>query len=359
MKILVVGDGHSDLHEKPVCRSFRELGHEATLFSWHQYFLPGGIGGRLMWLVRKAQNKYQLGPLMRRINRDLLARVLAERPQLLFVYRGTHVYPETLRRIREALPDCILVGYNNDDPFSSAYPRWMWRHFLAGVPLYDLVLAYRHHNIGEFLHIGARRVELLRSWYLPERNFPQELTADESRCFAADVVFIGHYEPDLRLRCLEAIARTGWNLKLFGHDYGWHPILKGSLTLRKYMPLQTVWGSDYNKALCGARIALCFLSKQNRDTYTRRCFEIPASGTLMLAERTDDLMEMFREGEEADFFSSAEELAAKVAYYMGNPQQRDKVASAGRARVVADGHEVVSRMRQVLEWVAAMDREYA
>ena len=359
MKIMVVGDGHSDLHEKPVCNAFREIGHETTLFSWHQYFIAEGLGGRLKIPLYKAQNKYLLGPLIRQINSDLLARARAERPQLLFVYRGTHVYPETLHRIHDEFPDCNLVGYNNDDPFSPVYPRWMWRHFLGGVPLYDLVLAYRRHNLAEFRNVGARRVELLRSWYVAERNFPQELSAAEFRRFAADVVFVGHYEPDSRLECLEAVARAGWKLKVFGHDYGWHPVLRESPILRRYMPVQTIWGGDYNKALCGARIALCFLSKQNRDTYTRRCFEIPASGTLMLAERTDDLMAMFREGEEADFFASPEELTAKVAYYIRNPQQRDRVAAAGRARVVADGHDVVSRMRQVLKWTDEMNRERA
>ncbi|WGU68927.1 glycosyltransferase [Capnocytophaga canimorsus] len=45
-----------------------------------------------------------------------------------------------------------------------------------------------------------------------------------------------------------------------------------------------------------------FLSKLNNDQYTRRCFEIPACGTMMLSERTPTLQEFYTENEEIVFF---------------------------------------------------------
>src|SRR5205085_9698762 len=110
---------------------------------------------------------------------------------------------------------------------------------------------YRLHNLAEFRAAGARRVELLRSWYVPERNRPVVLTDAERREFSCDVVFAGHYEEDGRLECLEAVVRAGWKLRLFGHDYGWHPALRRSALLRSFMPVRNVWGAEYNKALCG------------------------------------------------------------------------------------------------------------
>jgi spore maturation protein CgeB len=115
-----------------------------------------------------------------------------------------------------------------------------------------------------------------------------------------------------------------------------------------------VWGEEYNKALCGAKVALCFLSKHNRDTYTRRCFEIPATRTLMLSERTEDLLSLYKEGEEADFFSSLDEMTNKVKLYVEDEKRRQAVADMGYRRVMSDGHDVVSRMKQVLEWVASV-----
>ncbi len=351
MKVLLAGDWHSELHEEAISRALVQLGHDVVRFPWHQYFKPSGSIGKVAGAALKFQNKYLLGPQVNRVNRDLIALVAREKPDAVFTYRGTHVYPETLRRLRQVCSTATLIGYNNDDPFSPQYPHWAWRHFLAGVPEYDLVLAYRLGNLKDFAEAGAKRVRLLRSWYVPNCSRPMVLGEEDLQRFGCDVVFAGHYEDDGRLECLEEIVRRGWKLNLFGHDYGWHPVIRRSSYLHKLMPLQTVWGEDYTKALCGAKVALCFLSKLNRDTYTRRCFEIPACGTLMLAEHTEDLAGLFREGEEADFFRTPDQLVEKLAFYLGHEERRRSVAARGRRRVIEDGHDVVSRMRQVVTWV--------
>jgi spore maturation protein CgeB len=89
----------------------------------------------------------------------------------------------------------------------------------------------------------------------------------------------------------------------------------------------------------------------NQDTYTRRCFEIPATKTMLLSEYSDDLTTLYREGVEAEFFKSRDELIAKLHRYVSDEALRRSVAEAGYRRVVADGHDVISRMRQVITWV--------
>lgn len=355
MRILIAGDWHSELHEEVVQQALRELGHEVQAFKWCGYFSrPQGGLGWLAQFARRAQNKYLVGPAIKRLNRDLIATALQFQPEMLFVYRGTHVTRETLRAIKKPLPDCVLVGYNNDDPFSPTYPHYLWRHFLRAIPVYDLMLAYRHANLDEYRNAGARRVELLRSWFVPERNHPVELSQAEKSRFEADVVFVGHYEDDQRLDCLEEIARQEIRLRLFGPGYDWDPVIRKSPVLNRLVPVRLVWGEDYNRALCGAKIALCFLSKLNRDTYTRRCFEIPATGTLMLSEYSDDLSGLYEKSVEADFFRNQEEMMEKIRYYLANDEVRKRVAFAGHRRAIEDGHDVVSRMRQLITWVDSM-----
>lgn len=355
MRILIAGDWHSELHEEVVQQALRALGHEVQAFKWCRYFSrPQGALGWFSQFFRRAQNKYLAGPLIRRINRDLIATAMHFKPEMLFVYRGTHIMQETLRAIKKSSPNCVFVGYNNDDPFSPVYPHYVWRHFLRAIPVYDLMLAYRHANLAEYVQAGARRVDLLRSWFVPERNHPVELPPAEKHLFEADVVFVGHYEDDQRLECLEEIARQGIRLRLFGPGYDWDPVIRKSPVLNGLAPVRLVWGEDYNRALCGAKIALCFLSKLNRDTYTRRCFEIPAAGTLMLSEYSDDLAGLFREGVEADFFRSKDEMMGKIKYYLAEHEVRERVASAGQRRVLDDGHDVAARMRQLLRWVNDM-----
>jgi len=349
MRVLVAGDWHSDLHETEVCKSLRRLGHEALEFKWFHYFQfdprkPRSIGA----VVKRLQNKFVLGPIVSRLNNDFLFHVRKHKPDLIFVYRGTHLTPATLRSIRKELPDCKLVGYNNDDPFSVIQPGYLWRYYMASIPEYDLMLAYRHANLEDLRRAGARKVELMRSWYVPGRSYPVELTEEDRQLYETDVVFVGHYEPDQRIEYLEAIVKNGYKLRLFGPTKYWQKPLKQSSILSPLAPVNMAWGDEYNKALCGAKVALCFLSKLNRDTYTRRCFEIPATRTLMLSEYSDDLASLYRGGEEADFFVSKDNMLERIEYYVGNSDARRKVAENGYQKVHSAGHDIDTRIKNML-----------
>lgn len=344
MKFLVVGDGHSELHEVTVASALTALGYEVETFFWSESLETKSLFSELS---ARLQNKLLFGPRISKINYRLISHAHAFEPDVIFLYRGTHIFPRSLQKIRTLLPNVKLVGYNNDDPFSPGAEKLLWRHFLNCVPLYDLVLAYRKHNIAEFVKAGAKRVEMLRSWYSTKRNFPVLLSDKDLLRFECDVVFVGHYEDDFRVEYLESLAKRGISVKIFGPGYDWDPVLARSDALKHLVPVDLVWGSDYNKALCGAKIAVCFLSKLNRDTYTRRCFEIPATGTFMLAERTHDLVSLYNEGTEVEFFGSVGEFTEKVQFYLANDTHRKKIAAGGSARLLADGHDVESRMRQL------------
>jgi spore maturation protein CgeB len=153
------------------------------------------------------------------------------------------------------------------------------------------------------------------------------------------------------LNFLEEIVRQGFSLRLFGPTKYWAQPLAQSTTLRHLAPTQMVWGADYNRALCGAKVALCFLSKLNRDTYTRRCFEIPATKTLMLSEYSGDLASLYIEGKEVDYFRNRDELMEKIKHYVGNDLARNRVAQGGYDKVHGAGHDIDSRMKTMLGWI--------
>lgn len=353
MKILIAGDWHSDLHEEPVYRSLVQLGHEVVAFPWFRYFrtAPGPLNGALS-LLKRAENKYLVGPDLARLNADLLALIARQQPAAVLVYRGTHIHARTLRRMRQAAPRSVLAGYNNDDPFApNQFPR-LFRHFLEGVPEYDVILAYRHRNLEDYRRAGARRVELLRSWFVPERNHHVHLGPTEREAYECDVAFVGHYENDGRVEHLEAVLQRGWRLRLYGPD--WNGVIPASSPLARLGPIRAVWGEEYNKALCGAKIALCFLSKLNRDTYTRRCFEIPATRTMMVSEYSEDLAGLYQPGVEAEFFLGKDDMLRKIERYLADDALRVSVAERGWRRVHAGGHDVVSRMRQLVTQLEAI-----
>jgi spore maturation protein CgeB len=80
-----------------------------------------------------------------------------------------------------------------------------------------------------------------------------------------------------------------------------------------------------------------------------RSFEVPACGAFMLAERTAEHQELFREGEEVGYFSSAAEFVEKVRYYLTHDGERQRMAEAAYRKVTGGKHTYFDRLRQILE----------
>lgn len=349
MNILIVADWHgAEIYAEVFKTGFEKLGHTVARFSWKEYFhhyqYPDRYetdGNKLKSIYYRFQNKLIIGPVISKINRDLIVFSEQFSPDFIFVYRGSHILPATLKILKQH-SNCKIYGYNNDDPFSPKYPKYLWRHFLAGVPEYDHLFCYRQQNIADFNAIGAKQVSILRSYYTAERNYPVDIACSAYQC---DVIFIGHFEDDGRDLCLLSLLQSQHKVRVFGTGWSQSLLYQQLVTLNG--PIEPLY-DDYNHALNSAKIALVFLSKLNRDTYTRRCFEIPATGTLMLSEYTEDLNSLFKKGIEADYFTSADELLAKVNFYLSNPKLLNEVAENGRRRLICDGHEVIDRIHEVL-----------
>lgn len=350
MKILVVADGHgAEIYAEVFTYGFKALDHIVQSFSWKEYFHHYQYanryktdGNKLKSLYYRFQNKFILGSAIEKINRDLLALVGDFQPEMIFIYRGTHILPATLKKAKK-ISLCQIYGYNNDDPFSPKYPKYLWRHFLAGVKEYDHVFCYRKHNFEDYSGLGYQKCSLLRAYYTDERNY---LVNTENSPYLCDVIFIGHFEDDGRDLSLFTLLKTSHNVKIFGT--GWEKSSLYPQLVALNGPIEPLY-EDYNLALNSAKIAIVFLSKLNRDTYTRRCFEIPAAGALMLSEYTDDLNSMFEQGIDADYFCSAEELLEKVDFYLQNPEILNKVRESGYKRLHRDGHSALDRVQQILD----------
>ena len=114
-----------------------------------------------------------------------------------------------------------------------------------------------------------------------------------------------------------------------------------------------VYADDYARALTGARIGIGFLRQTWPDQHTTRTFEIPACGSLLLADRTEEHQALFEEGAEAEFFSSEAELVDKAKHYAGNETARRRIAEAGRRRCLSSGYAYVERLASAMAAVRA------
>ena len=112
-----------------------------------------------------------------------------------------------------------------------------------------------------------------------------------------------------------------------------------------------LYGDSYPSALAKSKIALGLLGKHIPETTTTRTFEIPATGTFLLAERNDEHMSLFEEGKEAEFFDSDTEMIEKINFYLKNDHLRVKIARNGFERSVKSGYSNTSQMQLILNQV--------
>ena len=346
MKILICGEWKWYRHEPAFSTALKQLGHDIIPFKTSNYF--SGALGRVQFALPFP------GPAIVNINSLIKKIVDKEKPDVFLAWRGTHLTPSTIKAINRK--DIITVSYNNDDPFGpkfdgTAYVPWhhqfLWFWYVRSLKYYRMNFFYRKVNASEALKVGATHAEILLPYFIPWKDVPISLTEQDRHFFESDIVFAGHYEPDGRENYLIELAKSGLNVRLYGDQY-WTKDVLGDF-YKYFSPIRWVRGEEYSKSICGAKICLVFLSKMNRDTYTRRCFEIPAYGKVMLAERTKDLSNMFIEDKEACFFSSSKELVDKAKWLIGNPKISSEIAEAGLKRVWADGHDIKNRAKGFID----------
>jgi spore maturation protein CgeB len=344
MKIFIVGDGHSGIHEVAVNEAFKKLGHETFFLFWFKYFESSN---RFENLFKKIQNKLLFGPVIKNINHDFLEIIGCKLPDVIFLYRGTHIYAETIEIVKKKYPWILICGYNNDDPFSPMQSKFSWRHFMKSLKYLDIMFAYRKHNIPEYKNAGSANSVILKPWFIPSRDYP--LPQKKKPYYIFDVVFIGHYEDDERFDYLKTIDRLGLKLGIFGPDWDYAP---DEEWLHKYKPIKSLTHIEYRNVIHSSKLSLCFFSKINRDEYTRRNFEIPAMGGFLLSEYSYELSTIYEEDVDMAFFRNKYELIDKIQYYIENDDIRERVAKNGRKRVIQGNHDIYSRMRYVLDCIS-------
>jgi len=115
----------------------------------------------------------------------------------------------------------------------------------------------------------------------------------------------------------------------------------------------SVYGAEYVRQVRQGRIALGLVSKGNLDLHTTRSVEIPfIGGAVFCGERTPEHQAMYREGEEAFFWSSPEECVAICRRLLADPERCARVAARARERVLASGLSNDEVLRTILGRIA-------
>jgi hypothetical protein len=236
----------------------------------------------------------------------------------------------------------VSANYLSDDPFN---PRHRAPWFLSSLACYDRIYTPRRANIEDLRNAGCGCVQYLPFAYAPEIHYPETCENAEGDAPPSDVVFAGGGDGD-RIPYAKALINAGLTLALYGGQWNRFPAARPYW--RGYGSASTI-----RKALKSSKVALCLVRRANRDGNCMRTFEVPAIGSCMLTEDTEDHRTLFGpEGESVLYFNTIPEMVTKAVWLAGNPSERARLSAEAHRRITSGGHTYADRLTTILRSAA-------
>ncbi len=277
----------------------------------------------------------------RKLNDEIRKQVQTRQYDVIWIDKGVFVEAKTLRFIKHVQNRCLIIGYSPDN---MAERHNQSQVFLKSFPYYDYYITTKSYTVEILRRMGCKNILFVNNAYESTFHHPYQLTEKERERLGGKVGFIGAWEEE-RCRSILYLAKHSIPVRVWG---GGKWLQYKNLFPNLQIENQGLYSEDYNKALSAFDISLCFLRKMNHDLQTTRTMEIPACGSLLMAERTIEHEELFKDGEEAVFFSSDEELLELCRYYLSHEEERRQITEAGRKRCLASGYSNEETIKYVL-----------
>jgi spore maturation protein CgeB len=288
--------------------------------------------------------------LIREYNQQVVDAAKQFEPDLLLAFKGSYATAITLRELRR----CGIALYNY-------YPDRMV--FACGtlledaIPEYDCVFDTKRFWDGD----AGKKIRVRNSVFVPhgydiEIHRLTRVDARDTRQYGCDVGVIATHVP-MKEQVLHELLKLRPRLGLHIWGRQWNEYCRSN-RVRECLRGTALTGVGYTKAIRSTRINLGILgvTPEAKDETTTRTYEIPACGGFMLHERSSEVLELYKEGEEVACFSSPQELAEKIDYYLAHPEERDAIAAAGHRRCVP-AYSYDSRMAEILRWHEETNRK--
>lgn len=337
MKIMVVGPFGTIQRESAIVEGFRRCGCSVTECDYGDLLFSCNILSRIQFRMGG-------GPVFRELTNRVIDKVCDASPDVVLFRRPLEFSADMIRKVRQAHP-AIYASFNNDDPFSNAYTDQRWCNLRSAIPEFDIHFAFRFRNVEQYKLAGAKHVALWEPFYTPWIHRPlAEYDENRSECFK--ILFAMHAERDERRKALLALIAKGVSVDI--HSWNWGAVF-GKGESKKLGVKAPLVGDDYVRAIGAASATLCFFSKQNNDELTSRVFEIPACKGLLISWRTPRIEQIFKDREEAFFFSSVDELLEIVEILSNNPGIVSEVKNRGYDRLINSRYSVVDRCADAIE----------
>lgn len=334
MKLLIVTQGQQLKNYTSLgnCLSsaFESLGVVHSLYDLSLYY-----NRYLFFMIRKTP--FVQNVLLKKINADLLKHIDENGYSHVLVIKGSFLLPETVEELSTS-GKVTIACYNPDAPFNSAVNS-VYPSIKKSVKFYHHYFIWSKKLMRDIISEGVKNVHYLPFAIDPTIIYPVAATTDYNEVSLISAVDSDRQDyVDAICKCLQKDNK--FSFVIYGD--GWKP-----------NPLVTIKGAargvNFLETMAASKVNLNILRMQNKGSINMRTFEIPAVAAFSLHERSEEAAEFFEENKEMVFFSSAEELIDKAAFYLKHESVRLQIAKAGYSRVSTSDYTYTRMAKKIIE----------
>ena len=335
MKLFIAGSDKVYAIENFYVKYLRKLGievfHIPAQSLFYDYYQKN--------VLNKVVYRTGLSSVLKEINRRFRNKIEAFRPDIIWIFKGMEIYPESIEWARsKGIP---LVNYNGDSPFIFSGKGSGNENVINSIGLYDLFLTYNREDKKQMEAKKVRSEILPFGFDLAEDLFEECEQIEEIN----RVCFLGNPD-EYRGKFITHLARMNVRIDVYGHNwkrYVSHP------NIRICKPVYSV---DFWRTLRQYRVQLNLMRPHNLSTHNMRTFEAAGVGAIQLAPATEDHELYFKENEEIFLFKDVESCADKIAEIKNlSIQQANWIRRNARQRSVGDGYSYERRSVQALSFL--------
>jgi glycosyltransferase involved in cell wall biosynthesis len=323
-KILCIGPQWRGSNAGGFFKALSRLGHIVSIVD-EFYHVP--LRGKS--LLTKIISSFSRNLYIKEFNKEILKVNSIFQPDIMIVYKGAFVYPQTLLKIKPEIK--LLVNFFPDVSIHTHGDLLQ-----KTLPIYDYIFTTKTFGVSDLKSL----LNIQSAYFIPHGFDPDihrnlDISNIRNNPYLSDVSFIGTWSPKKENYISSIIRKLPYiNLKIFGSQ--WY---KARGLVKSRWVGYEVLGDAYALAINSSKINLGLLSEKVRgassgDKITSRTFHIPASAGFMIHERTEEIANYFIEDIEIVCFDNPDELISKIQYYIDNESERDKIRMAGYKRAV-------------------------
>jgi len=276
------------------------------------------------------------------LRKALIEKAESFNPDLIFFLPYTGQFDaKTLDLLKAKWPTCAWFG---DD-------TWRFESYSSKLaPHFTHVCTTDPFSVEKYRKLGIEPI--VTQWAaqpFPGLNGP--LAAGET--YSYEISFVGARN-EVRAWFIDRLAKAGIKVECFGA--GWP---SGRVSLEQMgaifraskinLNLSNSVSRDIRFVLGGPRNFLRYLiSPKTAEQIKGRNFEIPLAGGFQLSNYVPDLERYLEIGGEVSMFTTPEDCARQINYYLANEPERAKIMLAGHERAKKE-HTYLRRLEEILE----------